>query len=399
MTGSRSSLNRARAATARALLIATGASWLYQAASLGLTRHVLTAPRRRFATARANPGAVPAVSMLKPVRGHDHEALENFASFLAQDYPARYEVIFAVADPDDPAVETVRRLQAQAPGAPVRLVVSPTDLPNPKVALLAAAAAEARHDILLVSDSDMRVTPDYLRRVVAPLDDPAVGLVTCPYRGSHLTTLTARLEALYMVASFIPMVATARLGVGFSFALGSTAALRKSDLERIGGFAALGDYLADDHELGARIGSQGKSVHLSDYVVETPLGPTTFPEQWHREVRWARCNWVSRRREYLAAAVTFTTPLSLAYAVVAGPRRGRSWRPLALSVVGRWMVAWLVTGYAGDREARRWLGLLPLRDMLSGLIWAAAALGRKVEWRGERYRVDASGRLQPLGRD
>ena len=215
VTGSRSSLNRARAATARALLIATGASWLYQAASLGLTRHVLTAPRRRFATARANPGAVPAVSMLKPVRGHDHEALENFASFLAQDYPARYEVIFAVADPDDPAVETVRRLQAQAPGAPVRLVVSPTDLPNPKVALLAAAAAAARHDILLVSDSDMRVTPDYLRRVVAPLDDPAVGLVTCPYRGSHLTTLTARLEALYMVASFIPMVATARLGVGY----------------------------------------------------------------------------------------------------------------------------------------------------------------------------------------
>jgi hypothetical protein len=231
--------------------------------------------------------------------------------------------------------------------------------------------------------------------VVAPLADQRIGLVTCLYRGESARTFTAQLEALHMGATFVGNVLVARKLLSMRFAMGATAALRRGDLERLGGFAALADYLADDYQLGARIADLGLRVHLSDYVVSSILGPTTFREQWDREVRWAQCSRVSRPWEFPGLVLTFSTPLSVILALVTG--LGIEARVvLVVSLAMRWLVGWSITGYIGNRSVRRWLLWLPVRDMLSALVWVAGTLSRRVVWRGEEYVLQGDGRLQPV---
>jgi ceramide glucosyltransferase len=263
---------------------------------------------------------------------------------------------------------------------------------NRKASILHGLADQARHEVLVVSDSDMRVTPDYLRRVVAPLSDEQIGLVTCPYRGEFPFNLTARLEALYVGSTFLPSVIVARRFLDMRFALGATVALRRSDLARIGGFAAVANYLADDYQLGARVADLGLRVHLSDYVVADVLGATTFRDQWDREVRWARCSRVSRPLEYPGLLLTFSTPLAVTLALITGFAT-LGWLTLLISVLVRWLVAWQVAGYTGDQVVRQWLVWLPVRDMLSALVWCAGGLGRRVTWRGEEFSLRPNGRM------
>ncbi len=339
-------------------------------------------------------GFTPPVSILKPVRGLDAEVYQNFASFCRQEYP-EFELLFAVSDPADPAAPIVERLQQEFPERDIQLVVAPVTHTNHKASLLHALARKVRYPILVVSDSDMRATPDYLRRVVAPLADERVALVTCLYRGETPLSLAARLEALYMGVTFLPSVLVARWVLSMRFALGATLALRRGDLVRLGGFAALADYLADDYQLGVRMAGLGRRVYLSDYVVACVLGVTTFREGWDREVRWAQCSRVSRPLGYLGLLFTFSTPLAMVLALVTGfgfPAR----LALAVSLLLRWLVAWLVTGYTGDWKLRRWLIWLPVRDMLSALVWCAGLVGRRVVWRGEAFRLRGDGRIVPI---
>ncbi len=337
---------------------------------------------------------LPPVSILKPVRGLDAGAYQNFASFCRQDYP-EFELLFGVSDPADPAIPIVERLQRDFSEHAIRLVVTQVTEVNRKAGLLHVLATQAGHEVIVVSDSDMRVSPDYLSRVVAPLADKQVGLVTCSYRGEAPLTLTARLEALYLAVTFLPSVLVARKFLDMRFALGATMVLRRGDLARIGSFAAVADYLADDYQLGLRVALLGLRVHLSDYVVPTFLGATTFREQWHREVRWAQCSRVSRPLEYPGLLITFSTPLALALALVTG-FAPIAWLSLIISLLLRWMVAWLVTGYIGDQTLRRWLIWLPVRDLLSALIWCAGAMGRRVVWRGEKFLLATDGRLEAV---
>ncbi|HIC88742.1 MAG TPA: glycosyltransferase [Anaerolineae bacterium] len=369
------------------LLLLVVASWLYWLVAWWEVRI--------FFRTRPEPDGsfTPPISILKPLRGVDFQAYQNFVSFCRQDYPD-FELLFGVADPADPAIPVVRRLQRDFPQHNIRLVVAEAFGANRKASLLHHLADQARHEILVVSDSDMRVTPDYLRRVVAPLTDESVGLVTCPYRGEAALTFTARLEALYMGVTFLPSVIIARKYLAMRFALGATMSLRRRDLARLGGFAAVADYLADDYQLGVRIANLGLRVHLSDYVVTSILGNTTFREQWQREVRWARCSRVSRPWEYPGIVLTFSTPLA-ALLVLASGFEPWGEAALAVSLLWRWLVAWLITGYTGDWTARRWLVWLPIRDMLSTLIWCAGAIGQHVTWRGEEYVVQQDGRMQP----
>ncbi|MGE5529446.1 MAG: bacteriohopanetetrol glucosamine biosynthesis glycosyltransferase HpnI, partial [Patescibacteria group bacterium] len=350
------------------ILLLTAASWVYWLVAWRMV-HVFF---RDYAA--SGEDFTPPVSLLKPVKGLDPEAYENFASFCRQDYPA-YEILFGVADPDDPCVPVVERLRQEFPERGIKLVVAPALGANRKASILHTLAGRAAHEILVISDSDIRVAPDYLRRVVAPLADAATGLVTCPYRGEQPRTFTARLEALYMGTTFLPSVMIARRALAMRFAMGATTVLRRSDLERIGGFAALADYLADDYQLGYRISGLDLRVHLSDCVVASILGATTFGEQWRRELRWMRCNRVSRPWGYPGLLLSFCTPLALALFLLGG-----GWAALAVSVFLRWEVAWQVAGYTGDREARAWLAWLPLRDMLSALVWIAGAFGLRVSW-------------------
>jgi ceramide glucosyltransferase len=336
----------------------------------------------------------PAVSILKPVKGVDVEAYENFASFCRQDYP-RYEILFGVADADDPVIPVIQRLQEDFAEQEIRLTVTPTRHVNRKASLLHTLSAQAQYGVLVVNDSDMRVTPDYLRRIVAPLEDEEVGLVSCLYRGCKPVTFTARLEALHMGVTFLPSVLLARRFLDMRFAMGATVALRRRDLVRIGGFAAVAGYLADDFQLGVQISDLGLRVHLSRYIVDNILGPTTFREQWDREVRWIQCGRVSRPAEYPGIVLTFSTPVALILAVVSG------FKPYALaalagSLIVRWATSWWVTAVTDNRALRKWLIWLPVRDLLSALVWCAGAVGRTVVWRGEAYVLQAGGRLQPL---
>ncbi len=363
------------------------ASWVYWAIAWWWTRelvHTRTHPDRSFA---------PPVSILKAVKGLDYEAFENFASFCEQDYP-QFEILFAIADSADPVIPVIERVRRAYPERTIRLVIDPPTQVNRKASHLETLAEAARYDLLVASDSDMRVTPDYLRRVVAPFANPGIGLVTCPYRGVAPLTLTARLEALHMDATFLPAVTVARRFLNMHFALGATIAVRRQALAQIGGFAAVADFLADDFQLGFQIARQGYRVHLSDYVVACVLGRTTFQEQWQREVRWARCNRFSRPLEYPGLVLTFSTPLALLL-VLATWGAPFAWLALAISLVVRWLVGWTVMGWIGNREQRRLLVFLPVRDLLSACVWCAGLVGRRIVWRGVKYRVRPDGRLEP----
>lgn len=367
------------------LFLLTAASWVYWLVACWWVR--------AFFSTRANhnPSFMPPVSILKPVKGLDFQAYENFVSFCQQDYPD-FELLFGVADPADPVIPIVERLQQNFPQHNIRLFVVQAPGSNHKASVLHGLASQARHEVLVVSDSDMRVTPDYLRRVVAPLADEHIGLVTCLYRGEAPFTLTARLEALYVGSTFLPSVMVARRFLDMRFALGATMALRRSDLARMGGFAAVADYLADDYQIGARVAGLGLRVHLSDYVVAYFMGATAFRDQWDREVRWLRCSRVSRPLEYPGMLLTFSTPLAVALVLATG-FAPLGWWALLISSLVRWLVAWVVAGYTGDQVVRHWLVWLPVRDTLSAVVWCVGGVGRRVVWRGEEFKLQADGRM------
>ena len=370
------------------LLLLIAASWLYWLIAWWVTHRFF---RSR---PRASTDYAPPVSVLKPVRGLDAQAIANFSSFCQQDYP-EYELLFGFADADDPGIAVVRQLQEEHAELTIRLVTGPVLGPNRKASLLHHLVASAEHDILVISDSDMRVTPDYLRRVVAPLENPATGLVTCCYRGENALNLPKGLEALYIGACFLPSVIIASQILRFGFAMGSTAALRRSELARLGGFKSIAAYLADDYQLGARIAELGLHVHLSDYVVATVLGTASFRELWHRETRWNRCARVSRPWCYPGLFITFSTPLALLLILFSG-FAPFGWQVLAVSVAVRWLVAALIASSTGDLASRRWLLWLPIRDLLTTAVWLVGGLGRLIVWRGDRFILRSDGRMEPL---
>ncbi len=341
-----------------------------------------------------SPADPPPASILRPMHGPDEGAYENLKSFLNQDYPS-YEILCGVTDPLDPALGQVRRLQREFPRARVRAYVAPRCGANDKAAILCHLAEKARFDILVACDSDMRVTPDYLRRMVAPLADRHVGLVTCLYRGSEARSLTARLESLYITTAFLPSVLVARRYLNMSFALGASVALSRAQLREIGGFQALADYLADDYQLGARVAATGHRVHLSDYATEGVLGATTFHQQWGREVRWAKCTRVSRPLEYPGLLLTFSTPLALLTAASLH-FASLGWAILGASLAVRWLVAWQMGRRLGDPVIRTAWPWLPLRDLLTAIVWCAAGLGRRVSWRDRSYLLRPGGRLEEI---
>lgn len=345
--------------------------------------------RRALAPRPAVPAAAPPVSVLKPVCGIDFEARANFVSHCEQRY-ASYEVVFGVADRSDPAVPLIEALRRRYGDDRVRLVIAPCETPNPKAGLLDALARRARHDVLIATDSDVRLPPDTLVRTVGLLADPGVGLVTLPYRGDRVLGLAAALEALGITAAFLPSALVGRRVLRARYAFGAANALRRDALDRIGGFRAVASYLADDYQLGYRIGAAGLRVEIGDVVVASVLGPSSLGDWWHREVRWARGIRASRPAQYPGLAITFTTPLALIAALA-----GAGWLPLVGALAVRWYTAARMTDRAGDPGLRRWLWLLPLRDLLAPAIWCAGLIGRRVRWRGRTYAIAGGGRLDP----
>ncbi len=335
----------------------------------------------------------PPVSILKPLKGTDPEMYQSFRSHCLQNYP-EYEIIFGVSDPDDPAISLVNELIAEFPSRRIRLMVCSEILgTNVKVSNLAQMVGEARHQYLVVNDSDIRVEPEYLQRVMTPLADEHVGLVTALYRGVPASTFGSHLEAIGISTDFSAGVLSAEVVEGgVRFGLGSTLAFRKQQLDAVGGFKSLLDYLADDYELGARIAQRGLDVRLADCVVETFLPHYSFREFVAHQLRWARAVRDSRPWGYFGLILTFGLPWALAAVVLSG---GSIWAWIfALATLCfREAMAWIV----GRRVLRdlwgiHWLWLIPVRDVIFVLVWLASYAGHKIHWRGSDFYL-RKGRL------
>jgi len=393
-----SAILTARAALEAATAAGTaGSLFFYFLSALGLASF-LGDRRKKLQQAPQPENQLPPISILKPLKGIDPEIWENFCSHCEQDYP-QFQIIFGVSDPGDPAVEVVRKLQSKYPNLPIELIVCDHVLgANIKVSNLVQMLPAAHHELLLVNDSDIRVPPDYLRKVTALLAGASVGLVTCLYRGiasptGASPTLGSRLEALGISTDFVPGVLSARLlEQGLHFGLGSTLALRRRDLEAIGGFEALLDYLADDYELGRRIAASGKRVELSAATVTTFLPAYTLREFLRHQLRWSRTIRDARRWGYVGLLFTFGLPWALMTLLAAG---GAAW---AWLLFGLTLAARLAIGLVAaecvleDRQALRNILLLSLRDLIAPLIWAAGFMGDRIHWRGDVFDLK-DGRL------
>jgi ceramide glucosyltransferase len=328
----------------------------------------------------------PPVSILKPVYGRDPEFYEAIRSHALLDYP-EFEILFGLKDPEDPARQDIARLAAEFPGRVIRMVTCGQDLPNGKVAVLAELERHARYPLLVVNDSDITVERAYLRSIIAPLEDPEAGLVTCLYRARG-ASWPARWEALGIATDFVPSVLVARAAGVAEFALGSTMAFRAADLKRIGGFQAISDYLADDYQLGRRIRELGYRIVLSSTVVETRLSDESWGQVWRHQLRWSRTIRVSRTAGYVGYVITNASVWAILAAL-------SGWWPLALGCLAVRILAGRITStlVLGDGESARLWFLMPFRDLWGFAVWAAGLAGSTVEWRGKKLRLDREGRI------
>ncbi len=353
----------------------------------------IVAARNYLAVPPPQPGQRVPISVLKPLHGVDEGLEENLRSFFQQDY-GDYELLFAVHQADDPAVAVLERVRAeffQEP--PSRLIVTGEPPgPNAKAFSLARMVAEARAEILVMSDSDVRVTPRFLERVAVEFQDPRVGVTSCPYRAVAGKSLWSQLEAVGMNAEFLGGVLVARMLEGMKFALGPTLAARRDVLERMGGFEYLKDFLAEDFVLGKRAAELGFEVLLSSYVIEHRIGSQAAGANLRHRLRWARSTRRSRPAGYWGQV--FTNPLPLALLLVACVPK--AWPLLALALVFRAAAAWAVAGWVlHDPLARRRWWLVPVQDILSFFVWIAGFFGNTVQWRGRKLEVLPDGRFRP----
>jgi ceramide glucosyltransferase len=334
----------------------------------------------------------PPISILKPICGADENAEANLRSFCEQDYP-EFQIVFGAVNPRDPGLAAARHLAEEFAGRDFEVVAGGLSSgANPKVRNLANLEPRARHSLILVSDSDVRVGRDYLRRIVAPLADPVVAVVTSPYR-SHGLGFGGILQALGNSTEFQPSVFVARKLEGLRFALGAGILIRRDVLREIGGFAALSGFLADDLMLGSLPAKAGHRVVLAPPVVDHDLGRVSIRALARRQIRWNRGIRAARPWGYAGLLGTQSTVLATLYLfAMRGATAGIAVALVTIAV--RLAMAWRVgSAELGDRAARKWLALVPLRDLFGFAFWVAGFFGRTVEWRGSRYRIEPGGRL------
>ncbi|MCL6545668.1 MAG: bacteriohopanetetrol glucosamine biosynthesis glycosyltransferase HpnI [Bryobacteraceae bacterium] len=351
---------------------------------------VLYAAHHYRSERRAPPGQPVPISVLKPLAGVDEGLEENLRSFFEQDYP-EYELLFAVRSTEDPAIGVVERLRREYAGIPSRLIVTgEPPYPNAKVFSLRHMIEAARHELLVMSDSDVRVTPEMLRVVAAEFQDPRLGLTTCPYRAVPGPSLWSRLEAIGMNTEFLAGILTARLMEGMRFAVGPTTAARRPALDAIGGIERVKDYLAEDFMLGKLVHEAGWRVGLSSYVIEHRIGSQNLAQNLRHRLRWARSTRRSRPGGYIGQLFTYPLPLGLLLFAIRP-----EWWPMLVAAAGfRALAAWATAGFIlRDRLTGRYWWLVPVQDLLAFVLWIAGFFGNTILWRGRRYRLHADGRF------
>jgi ceramide glucosyltransferase len=351
--------------------------------------------RRRWQRRRGMspvPAATPAVTVLKPLCGAEPELYSALRSFCEQSH-APFQIVFGVRDLNDPALEVVYRLQREYPEHALDVVIDARlHGSSLKVSNLINMMRAARHDCLILADSDVEVPPDYLARVVAPLAEPAVGIVTCPYRGLARSGMWSVLLAAFVNDWFMPSALVAASFGSRAFAFGATIALRRQVLDSIGGFAAVADQLADDYRLGELTRRRGLRTVLSDVVVATHVHEPSATELLRHELRWLRTIRAVRPTAYLFSFPSFGWPVGALGCLLA---QGAQAALLMLAVTGLARVLL----HFGTRKvdcAFLQLWVLPLNDLLAFVLWGWGFASRRVHWRAARYRVARDGSVQPL---
>ncbi|MGH8217858.1 MAG: bacteriohopanetetrol glucosamine biosynthesis glycosyltransferase HpnI [Steroidobacteraceae bacterium] len=349
---------------------------------------------RRYQGLRHVSGAfaAPAVTVLKPLCGAEPQLYECLRSFCDQAYPC-FQIVLGVRDPGDPAVAIVRRLQREYPHREIALIVDPTEHGSSlKVSNLINMFPAARHDTLVISDSDVRVPAEYLGQVVAPLENPAVGIVTCGYRGVPRGGPWSVLLAAFVNDWFMPSVYVAAALGARDFVSGVTIALRRDALAAAGGFEAIADQLPDDYRLGELTRARGLATVLSDVIVETELDERSARELIRHELRWLRTIRAVRPGGYASAFVTFALPVAVLGALLA------AWAEAALAMLAVTALARLLLHFdarpKGTAALELWV--LPVSDTLAFTLWCWGFLSRRVHWRQARYRVARDGSVEPI---
>jgi ceramide glucosyltransferase len=332
---------------------------------------------------------LPPVSVLKPVHGLEAQLKENIESFFRQDYPA-YEILFAADEATDAALEVVREVCARYPHIHSRVLVTGTPWPNPPVYSLHCMAEAAAHDILVTTDSDVEVGPQYLREIVPPLLDPQIGMVTCVYRGKNAAGFFSGLTAIGMSVEMTAGVLVANLLEGMKFGLGPTTVVRKDALASIGGYPALQDYIAYDFAIGNLIAKAGYRVVLSRYVIDHVVNQKSFRRMWQNQLRWAQTTRYSRPKGHFGSGLIFAIPYGLLglFAAAGLGHWGMGALLLGAAVLNRlaeaWLVGWMVVR---DPQVRRAPWLYPLRDLLGFAVWFASYLKLRYVWRDSRFEL------------
>src|SRR6266536_472480 len=338
----------------------------------------------------------PPVSILKPVHGAEVRLKENIESFFRQDYPD-YEILFAADEESDAALEVIREVASLYPQIKCSILVTgQPQLPNPPAYSFSRLSEVASYDILVTSDSDVEVQPDYLRHVVAPLLDPKVGMVTCVYRGKNAGGFWSGMDAIGMSVEMTAGVLVANMLEGMKFGLGPTIAVRKDSLARIGGYQALGEYFANDFVIGNFIEKAGYKVVLSEHVIDHVVPPMAFKKMWERQVRWAKSTRYSRPKGHFGTGLIFAVPYGifawLGAAWLGHPGIGASL--FGVAILNR-LVECLVIGWGVVRDPRalRSPWLYPIRDLLGFVVWCASYLSRGSVWRDSTYKLLEGGRI------
>jgi len=377
-------------------------STIYLAMTLFATSRHLVRARAAEQAAKATPvTSLPPVSILKPVHGMEEQLAANLESFFQQDYPA-YEVIIGARDLENPAARIAEEILARYPNVPSRMIVSgPPTWPNAKVFSLEKMIASSSHSYFIISDSDVRVAPDFLRHTIPPLLDPEVGLVTCMYRGIPASDFWSWLEALGLSVEMSSGVMVADMMEGMRFALGPAMAVRRDAIDAIGGIAAVADYYSDDFELGNRIWAKGYQVVLSHHIVRNVLTTRSPLRTLGDQLRWMKSTRYSRPAGHAGTGLTYAVPFGF-LGLIAGTVLGQ-WQLgvglFALAWVNR-MIQSVMVGWGVVRDPRAiWLcWLYPVRDFLGFVAWMLSYTSRQFYWRGETYRFRKGGKISAMER-
>lgn len=352
---------------------------------------------RRFRNRPEQPAlSQPPVTILKPLHGAEPQLYENLRSFCEQSYP-HYQVIFGARDERDPAIEVARRLVREFPEVDL-CVVAGGPAPrcvNPKIENLQAMIGQAKHDILIVVDSDIRVGADYLDAVTGAFADPEVGAATCLYAAVPFGGPIPRLGAAILNEHFMPSVLVAKMIEPLTYCFGATMAVRRDVLDGVGGLAALGGYIADDFTLGRLVSDAGFKLALCPYIVRMTVADADLETLWLHHLRWQRTVLAARPRGFAGSLVTYTVPLAVLSALLI--RTPIAMAMLAAAVDLRLLVhAESRKTFAPEIRSSPWL--IPASDAFSFATWFASFFGREITWRDRRFSIEPGGKLSGAGR-